>query len=629
MIRLENVSLSAGPHELLLDVSVHLRPGERVGLVGKNGVGKTTLLRTLVGELEPEAGRIHRRTEARIGYLAQQAVAHTERTVWEEARSGMTALLEAKAALEDAERRVAAGEVGAAQDLADRTDAFRLMGGFAAEERIGGVLHGLGFGPEAWHRPCDTFSGGWQVRIAMARTLLAEPDLLVLDEPTNHLDLAARLWLGRFLSQRQGTLLVVSHDRHLLDVATNRTLELVHKGVEDYPGNFSFWRRERVLRQEQAQAAYDKQQGEREQLERFVTRFKAKATKAAQARSRQKRLDKMDVLDAPQREGSGPRFSLMDPGTVPPADVVRLQGVTAGWVPEEPVLTDVTLSLHPGMRVAVLGPNGAGKSTLVSVLAGELEPLSGRRQLGRGVHIGRFSQDVARSLPPGISAVEWLQEQNPFLDTQRIRTTLGTLGLSGDKALLPMERLSGGQRARAALARLALSGAHLWLLDEPSNHLDVVTAQALSDALSEAPGVLVLVTHDRALVEEVATHVMRIEGGTVTLTEGVSPEDLEPVAAAQATVSGPEEREDTSGAQTHADRKALAREQRKAQRRVEKLHVEIERAETRLAELDEALIAHATDFERVRELDEQRQTVQSEVDALFSEWEQLEELLAE
>ena len=618
MIRLDAATLAPGGDDLLIDATWHLHPGAHVGLVGRNGSGKTTLLRAMAGELDLDAGALIRRNNAQIGYLPQQAVSGSIRTVWEEARSAMTRLLALGAEVDAAQAAVEGGSDEAIERLDAATEAFRGAGGYREDETIGEVLHGLGFAPDAWHRPCAELSGGWQMRVALARVLLAHPDVALLDEPTNHLDLDARTWLGRHLAAAPFAVVLVSHDRYLLDRVTTRIVEVRGGQLHHYRGNFSAFVVERDARVSAQQTTFERQQAEIERLERFVTRFKAKATKAAAARSKQKALDRIDRVEAPGRLERRPRFRLP---AAPPGDAeaCKLDGVTLGW--DRPLLTGATLVLGRGMRVAAIGPNGCGKSTLLQTLAGTLRPLSGRRRLGDRIRIGTFSQDHAAALPPTDTPVDYVTSQAPEVPTERIRAALGGLGLSSDAALRPIGALSGGEKARVALAILSVRPHNLLLLDEPTNHLDIETVEVLVEALTAFDGAMLVVSHDRWLVQSVATHVVQFVDGTIELREGIRDSDFEAVASDQ-----PDEARDTAGADAFAVRKARQRERERAERRIAAIEGEVEAAEAEVARIDEALFAEGGDYERAAALETERRAAQARVDALYSEWQVLDEV---
>ncbi len=619
MIRLEEVSLAPGGDLLLWDANWHVRPGARAALVGRNGTGKTTLLRAIVGDEHPWEGRIVVRPGARVGYLPQQAVSGSTKTVWEEVRSAMSGLNALKAALASAEADVTAGDPDAIERHARALDRFRLAGGFAEDQKIGEVLHGLGFGPSTWDQPCDTFSGGWQMRIALARLLLSDPDVALLDEPTNHLDIEARSWLAGHLRSVPWAVVVVSHDRHLLDRVATEVVEVRAGRLHRYAGNFTAFLAQREERIDAQQVSYERQQEEIARLERFVERFRAKATKAAQARSRQNRLDRMERVDAPDAPQKLPRLVLPD---APPGahEALSLIGASLGWTGGPPVLQGVDLVLERGMRVAVLGPNGAGKSTLLSTLSGRLPPMSGRRKVGDRVRIGVFTQDLAADLPEDATALEHLTGVAPLLGEQRARTILGSLGLSGPDALRPIGQLSGGERARVALAALVARPSNVLLLDEPTNHLDAETVEVLARALRGYEGALLLVTHDRYLVEQLATHVLRVGNGEATLHLGVRPEWLEPIKRVAPDAIA----DNTPAVEDYEARKRRHREVERARKRAAEIERELVAIEAEQARVDAALLEAATDYARARALGAEHDALVRRHDALFEEWEALE-----
>ncbi len=620
MLRLDDVTVTAGARTLLERGDLHVHPGDRVGLVGRNGVGKTTLLRVMLGELEPESGAVLTRNGVRVGWLPQQAVSGSVRDVWDEARSGMVHLIALGEQLAAAEVASASGEDAAINRAETAREAFRLAGGFAADEAVGEVLHGLGFRTEDWHRACQTFSGGWQMRIALARVLLSDPDLLLLDEPTNHLDLASRSWLAEHLARSRATLIVVSHDRHLLDRVCNRTVEIRHARLESFSGNLTGWIHERARRDAIAEVTRERQDAEIERLERFVDRFGAKATKASQAQSRVKQIEKLEAerIDAPQGEGQ-PRFRLPPPPGAG-AMLVSLRGASLGWDGVD-VLKGVDIEIGRGERWVVLGPNGAGKSTLLSALAGRLAPQAGRRVVGREVRVGHHVQDLAKDLPGERTALEQTLASVPGATPAQGRSVLGALGLSGQLAMRPIKELSGGEKARVVLAAFALRPADLLLLDEPTNHLDAVTAEVLVEALCAWEGGLVVVTHDRWLVERLATHVARVVDGTIDAHLGVKPEDLLPgpppgrrTAEARAAEAPPQGQTDHAANQ----------ERRRAARKLEKLMAQADQVSVRIGKIDEEMFEAATDHVAVTKLSKERADAETKLEALFEEMALLE-----
>ncbi len=625
MIRLEAVTLAPGGDPLLLDADWHVRSKEHVGLVGRNGTGKTTLLRAIVGEMGVDTGKITDRPGIRLGWLPQQAVSGSTLPVWDEAASRMEWFHQLKSTVDRAEAALAAATDGdhdqLVQRLADATETFRAAGGYAIDEKIGEVLHGLGFGPETWKRTCDTFSGGWQMRIALARLLLSEPDVALLDEPTNHLDLEARSWLAGSLGRAPWAFVVVSHDRWLLDRAVDRIAEVRNHRLHHYVGNFTQFLVERESRLSDQATRYERQQEEIGRLERFVERFGAKATKAAQAKSKQKAIDRIERIDAPEEMGRLPKLRLPDAPACE-QQALGLRDASAGWG-GVPVLEKVELDLERGMRLAILGPNGAGKSTLLHAFSGRVPLLAGRRRVGDRVRIGLFTQDLAQDLPGERSGLEHLEATAPLVPPQQIRGTLGALGLSGEMALRPIRELSGGEKARVALAALAIRPHNVLLLDEPTNHLDAESVAALVNALKGFEGALLLVTHDRWLVEQVATHVARITDGRLEVHAGVRPEDFEPHTAEKVGASGK-----SVAAEDQATRKRKERERERMRKRIAAIEGEIQGAEAAVAAIDEEMYT-VTDFAASKAVTARRDVAKAHVDRLYAEWEELERKIAD
>ena len=622
MLELRDLCLSMGGRDLVTGAQLRLHPGDKLGLIGRNGAGKTTLLRAICGKADVEGGQILLRPGLALGHMDQHSAVRDEARLWDVARASMTRLARMQRQLDEAQRAVEQSRSGAAERLGEATEAFRLAGGYAADERVGEVLHGLGFGKQDWERPCGSFSGGWQVRIALARLLLSEPTLMLLDEPTNHLDAVARSWLAGFLKRSPHALLLVSHDRHLLQRVCTRMAEIHSRQLLVFKGGLRAWLEVREQRLASQQAAYQSQQQEIQRLERFVTRFRAQANKASQARSRQRRLDRMERLEAPERE-TQPRYQL-PPAPKALGDALELRGASLAWPGDDPVFQGLNFRLEVGSRVALLGPNGCGKSTLLRALAGLLPLSAGRRRIGEGLRVGVFTQDLARDLPAESSALDCGLAAAPSASRERVRSALGALGLSGEAALRPIASLSGGERARVALARFALRPSNALLLDEPTNHLDAVTVGVLARALGEFEGCLLMATHDRYLVETVATHVAHVRQGRVTLHEGVRAQDFEPFVPEREKGRGP-----GAGAADYATRKRRAREQQRLRRRIAAIQAEIESNEASLEANEAQLFDAANDYRHAAELERQRRELEALGERLYGEWEELEARLGE
>ena len=527
MIRFQNLALRRGAKLLVSDATVQIAPGEHVGLVGDNGSGKSSLVSLLLGELLPDAGDVFIPAHWRIAHVAQHAP-HSERGATEFVIDGDRELRQLEADLEKAEAAHdghAAGELHA--KLADH-DAY------TARSRAESLLLGLGFKPAQLDNPVSSFSGGWKMRLALAQTLMSPSDLMLLDEPTNHLDLDAIVWLEEWLARYPGTLVIISHDRDFLDSAIGVTLHLDEGKLKRYGGNYSTFEKERAIQLAVQQSAFIKQQAHIAHLESFIARFKAKASKARQAQSRVKALERMTLV-APAHASSPVQFEFADAGQSPnpmihmdhvacgyPAggsDVSLRPGPGTGTGKPTVILGSVSLTLIPGQRIGVLGANGQGKTTLVRTLAGELAPLGGDLTLGRNLAIGYFAQHEIERLRPDDTPIGHItrlaREINSRAKEGELRAFLGRFDFSGDMAVSKIAPFSGGEKARLALAMIVFRRPNLLLLDEPTNHLDLEMRESLTMALAQFDGTLILVSHDRHLLRSTADEFILVADGKV------------------------------------------------------------------------------------------------------------------
>ncbi len=495
MIRFVQFTLARGVKPLFDATSFTLNPGEKAGLVGANGAGKSTLFSVLRGELHPDAGDFSLPPSWRIAHVAQETPA-AEKTALEYTLDGDTALREIEARIAQAE----ASHDGEA--LAHALAAFADADGYTAPARAEALLLGLGFTLAQTREQVASFSGGWRMRLNLAQALMCRSDLLLLDEPTNHLDLDAIVWLEDWLGRYPGTLVVISHDREFLDSVCNVTLHLENRQIKRYGGNYSQFEILRAQQLSLQQSAYEKQQKTVAHLQSFIDRFKAKATKARQAQSRMKALEKMELI-APAHAASPFTFEFRTPDAAPNPMLV-MEDVRCGYRGDDgieiPILDGVTLSVQNGQRIGLLGANGQGKSTLVKTLAGTLTPLGGMMRAGRGLAIGYFAQHQLETLRPDDSPLAHLARIAPEAREQELRDFLGGFNFSGDMASSPIGPFSGGEKARLALALIIWQKPNLLLLDEPTNHLDLETRHALTMALAQFEGTLILVSHDRHLL---------------------------------------------------------------------------------------------------------------------------------
>ena len=518
MISFRNFALRRGERLLLSDVDLALHAGYRVGVVGRNGTGKSSLFAALMGELEPDRGDIDVPGKARIAWVAQETPALPD-TALDFVLSGDRAV---HAAIQAEANAFAAEDWEAVAEAHHRLEE---LNGYDASARAGRLLHGLGFAPETHDRAVAAFSGGWRVRLNVARALMTPSDLLLLDEPTNHLDLDAVVWLEEWLRRYPGTLLVISHDREFLDNVTTHTLHLHEGKAKLYSGDYTAFERQRAEQLRQQQIAHEKEQAERAHLQSFIDRFKAKASKAKQAQSRMKRLAKLAGTEAVRAERSF-RIEFPEPARIPNS-LLRLDHVDAGYAGPVTILRDVGFGLEAGDRIGLLGPNGAGKSTLVKTLVGEIPPLAGERNAHPDMRIGYFAQHTVESLVAGTSAIDHLRELSPAMATQAFRDFLGKWNFAGDRAFESIDGFSGGEKARLALALIAWRQPNVLLLDEPTNHLDLEMREALAEALSDFDGAIVMVSHDRHLIGLVCEEYWRVHDGIVEPFDG----DLDEYAA--------------------------------------------------------------------------------------------------
>lgn len=514
MITLKHVTLRRGVKELLRDANLTLNPGEKVGLVGRNGAGKSSLFSLLAGRLHADRGDVDLPAAWAIGEVSQ-SMPETDTSATQFVMEGDVPLQAAQAALAAAE----AADDGHA--MGEAHAALEQAGAFDAPARAQALLLGLGFRSDQLHAPVNSFSGGWRMRLQLARALMCPADLLLLDEPTNHLDLDALVWLEAWLKRYSGTLIIISHDREFLDAITQVTVHLDQEQLLRYGGNYTAFESMRAERLTQAASAYERQQERMAQLQRFIDRFKAKATKARQAQSRVKALARMEKL-APVLTASDFAFQFREPAQVP-NPMLALKDVSCGYG-QKAVVRNVQRTVMAGQRIGILGANGQGKSTLVKTIAHALPPLAGTLTEGKGLMIGYFAQQeldlLSEDDTPLQRMVRLAREVSPQAREQDLRNFLGQFRFEGDMVHQRVGTLSGGERARLILATLVWQRPNLLLLDEPTNHLDLTTREALSMALNEFEGTVLLVSHDRALLREVCDEFWWVSQGGVEPFDG-------------------------------------------------------------------------------------------------------------
>ena len=615
MIKLSQLSLRRGTRLLLDSANLIIHPGQRIGLTGANGTGKSSLFALLRDQIHADTGTVDIPESWVIAHVAQETPG-VDIPALEYVLQGDEELTRLQRQLQQAEID---GD-GHQQSLLH--DQLAAIDGYTANSRAGKLMHGLGFKAEQEMLPVKSFSGGWRMRLNLAQALMCRSDLLLLDEPTNHLDLEAVYWLEEWLRGYPGTLIVISHDRDFLDRVVTHVAHIEQQRLKLYTGNYSDFELARAEHLANQQAAHQKQQREIAHMRSFVARFKAKATKARQAQSRIKALERMELI-APAHVDSPFQFSFLPPTRLA-TPLLALDKAAVGYQ-EQPLISNVKLSLDPGDRIGLLGPNGAGKSTLIKLIAGVLEPLTGKRKVAKDIRIGYFAQHQLEQLYPEDSPLKHLQRLDPLAAEQDLRNFLGGFGFHGDTALDPVGPFSGGEKARLVLAILVYQRPALLLLDEPTNHLDLEMRLALTIALQDFEGALVVVSHDRHLLRTVTDDLWLVSDGCAKPFEG----DLDDYRQWLLSRDKPIKTNDAAGVVNNKkqDRRAAAEQRQKmqplrnavkqAESRLEKLQEQLFELETQLA--DNSLYSEAAK-DKLKVLLQQQASLKSEIDEAESSW---------
>jgi ATP-binding cassette subfamily F protein 3 len=627
MLSFSNLSLRRGTRLLIKEASFTIYRGEKTGIVGANGTGKSTLLALVLGEIQPDAGNFDRPSQLVLAHVSQELDA-SDRPAIEFVMDGDVELRATEHAIAQAE----ADNNGVA--LGNLHAQYAAMGGYDARSRAGRLMHGLGFSSEDEMRPVRAFSGGWRVRLNVAKALMCRSDLLLLDEPTNHLDLDAVIWLEEWLRNYPGTLLMIAHDREFLDRTVNRIIHLEHGEAHAYTGNYSAFEEQRIAQLAQQQSMYERQQREIKHVTSFIERFRAKASKARQAQSRIKALERMQRI-APAHVDSQFEFTFLPPEKLP-QPLLALEKQSAGYG-ERVVLQPFSLTIAPGSRIALLGRNGAGKSTLMKLLAGELQSSVGKRTEARDLRIGYFAQHQLEQLNINESPLQHLRRLGGAAAArateQDLRNFLGSFGFSGERVFEPVGPFSGGEKARLVLSLVSYLRPNLLLLDEPTNHLDLEMRQALAVALQDYDAAVVLVSHDRHLLRAFADELLLVHDGKVATFDGdlddyanwFSSSAAATAAAAEAPVSA-------------EDRKQRKREEAEKRNRLSPLRAEVARYEKTIAQLereraaiDEQLLApelyDGQGSVKARELVQRQADIKSKLEAAETAWLEVAERL--
>lgn len=619
IIQLEDIWKSFGAYDVLTGIYWQIDPGDRIGLVGPNGCGKTTLLRLITEESLPDRGQLHRQRGLNIGFLTQEPTFDPECTVMDEALDAFADILDLQHRLHDLEKVMAEGENSDSllNDYGHLRDQYEHMGGYATEARSKAILFGLGFCETDLKLPTQVLSGGQKNRLALAQLLAREPDLLLLDEPTNHLDLQAIEWLEYFLSEYAKAFVIISHDRTFLERTVTKIVDLERGVVEKYSGTYSFYIQEKEQRRAQQQKAYRAQQAHIERTEEYIRRNIA-GQKTKQAQSRRKALAKLDRVErVVQQRDIALRFNAATRGG---DRVLQVEDLTKAY-PNRPLFSDLNFTLWQGERLGIIGPNGSGKTVLLKIFMEELAPDSGRVLPGKGLEIGYYAQ-TRQDLNPNLSVLEEIWSLTPSVPELEIRNFLGAFLFSGDDVERKTGSLSGGEQSRVALAKLMRAPLNLLVLDEPTNHLDIASRHVLENALETFEGTMIAVSHDRYFLNRLVNRLIVLGDGKWQLVDG-SYDDY------QRQIQGvdiPAVQDVSKRQNDYKSRKRAMRQQQRRERRLAEIEEAIAILEDKVDQIAEEMARDdlATDWHRLREMAREKEGVQKQMERLFEEWEVLE-----
>ncbi|MEQ9263185.1 MAG: ATP-binding cassette domain-containing protein [Owenweeksia sp.] len=639
MIGIQNIELQYNDRVIFGGISFLVNPGEKIGLVGSNGAGKSTLLKIVIGEVSPDGGAISKPKDSKIGYLPQELPLHDGRTVWEEAESALSSIKKIEKQLDHINEQLTTREdyesesyLKLIEDLNQLTERFNFEGGYTYHGSLEKILTGLGFKPEDFNRQTTEFSGGWRMRIELAKLLLQPHDLLLLDEPTNHLDIHSIVWLEEFLQQYEGAILMVSHDRTFLDNITTRTVEVVKGKVFDYPVSYSRFLNLRAERREQQMQAQKNQEKEIKHTEQLIEKFRYKASKASFAQNLIKKLDNMDRIEIDEDDSRKIQFRFPP---APRAGKVVLKANQVGKkYGERTIFKNVDVEVERHDRVAFVGQNGQGKSTLVKIITEHLQH-EGKLETGHNVDIGYYAQEQAKTLKGGKTLLETIEDAAPEDLRKRARDYLGSFLFSGEDVEKKVSVLSGGEKGRLALCKLLLHPHNLLVMDEPTNHLDMRSKEMLKNALMEFDGTLVLVSHDRHFLQGLTNKIYEFRNGEVKPFLGSIDEYLEARKfddfrqVEQSTKEMAKTEKKNTSSNDYEERKQLEKDLRKAENKVQRFEKDIEKLEAILQDLDEKL----QDPQQFKELSqdpefyERYEAQKEDLEKLMQQWEKAQKQL--
>ncbi|WP_419959922.1 ABC-F family ATP-binding cassette domain-containing protein [Psychrobacillus sp. BM2] len=638
VLQVNQITKSFNGEDILTNVKLEVQDRDRVALVGRNGAGKSTLLKIIAGEMSYDSGEIIMPKNIRLGYLEQHAGLESKLTIWEEMKTIFSHLINSEKELRSLESQMADPSVYEDTEAYARVAAtydelqlaFNEAGGYRFESDIRSILHGMQFFPDEYDKPVQALSGGQKTRLALAKMLLSKPDLLILDEPTNHLDIQTLSFLENYLKNYNGAVLIVSHDRYFLDQVVNFVYEVSRHNVARYVGNYSSYLTQKAKNYELDRKKYEKQQEEKAKLEDFVSKNLARASTTKMAQSRRKVIEKTDWMDSPDGDEKSASFGFTidrPSGN----DVLRLEEIAVGY-PNKTVSSNISFSVYKQDRIALVGPNGVGKSTLLKTIMKQLDAAGGKIQYGTNVQFGYYDQEQA-ALTGNKTALQELWDEWPLMNEKDVRTVLGRFLFTGDDVQKTVSTLSGGEKARLALAKLMLLKANTLVLDEPTNHLDLDSKEVLENALLDFPGTIIFVSHDRYFINRIATKVIELASDDATLFLGdydyylEKKEEMEEDALENAVV----ENTVVTKVNTSTIDKEAKKKERQLRRQLEELESQIPTVDAEIATIEEKLCDPEIfqDHEAVQQLQVELDQLKEKQDDLSNEWLELQEQLEE
>lgn len=639
LLQVNNLTKRFGADIILSNIKLEVKSQDRIAIVGRNGAGKSTLLKIIAGELNHDEGEIHKPKDVSLGYLEQHTGLDSAETIWDEMLTVFEDLRRDEKSLRKMEEQMGDPELLAKENEYEQLltnydqmqEDFERKGGYQYEADIKAVLTGLDFPESIWSTSIATLSGGQKTRLALGKLLLMNPDILILDEPTNHLDISTMTWLESYLNNYQGAVVIVSHDRYFLDKTVKIIYEISRHQSTKYHGNYSAYLTQKSVNYERDLKQFEKQQTEIKKMEDFIQKNIARASTTKRAQSRRKQLEKMEILDKPAGDESSAKFSFAV-NRRSGNDVLKVNDLAFKYRPGDAMLfSHVNLHIERGDNIALVGPNGVGKSTLLKAITGQLDPASGEIILGANVQIGYYDQEQTQ-LHEKKTVLNELWDDYPMMKEKDIRTILGNFLFVGEDVLRHVSALSGGEKAKLALAKLMMQKANFLVLDEPTNHLDLASKEVLESALIDFPGSILFVSHDRYFINKLATHVLEMQENQATLYFGdydyylektqEEKEIMELKKAEQQEVSAV-----TTAKSSFTQEKQLKKEQRKKERRIKEIEDSIEKIELEMEEINEKLIDPEIfhNHEKALELTSSQEHLKSELDMLMEEWELLHE----